>query len=136
MVIRSTLFFVLACMAAPVFGQDPTGILEGQVSDPSGGAISRADVIVRNAQTGFTATQHPSAGTFQFSYLPVGEYRLEIKSEGFAAFEVSGIHIDIGRTVHLPVRLTISASHTEVVVTGLGVTADLGYRGRRRGHHA
>jgi hypothetical protein len=75
--------------------QDPTGILEGQITDPSGGLIPNASVAVTNSATGFTASQQSSAaGAFRFSYLPVGSYSLHVSMKGFANLDTDNIRID------------------------------------------
>lgn len=119
----SLLFFV--CLVA--HAQDPTGVLEGLVLDPSNGHVARAAVSVTNAQTGASNSQ-PSEpdGSFHFSSLSVGDYVLRVTAEGFAPFSASRIHIDINRTVRIPVKLDIASSRTEVNVTANGATVDLG----------
>ncbi|HUJ23586.1 MAG TPA: carboxypeptidase regulatory-like domain-containing protein [Bryobacteraceae bacterium] len=113
------------CLAARA--QDPTGTLEGQIADPSGAAVTKADVSAQNAQTGFAATQRSASdGSFHFSYLPVGDYELRVSAQGFAAFTASAVRVDINRTVRLPVRLDVAAGHSEVNVTASGATIDIG----------
>ena len=59
--------------------QDPTGMLEGQVTDPSGALVRDAQIEVRNSANGFIARQRSQEnGNFRFSYLGVGEYRLHV----------------------------------------------------------
>src|SRR5215471_10423486 len=68
--------------------QDPTGVLQGQIKDPSGARVPKARVAVRNATTGFSANQDSEQdGSFRFSYLPVGEYELQVSAVGFAEFK-------------------------------------------------
>ncbi len=120
------LFFILvACPWA--YAQDPTGVLEGQILDPSSAAIVQASVTAQNAQTGFTATQRStSAGVYHFSSLPVGDYSLRITAGGFTPFTAAQIHIEINRTVRFPVKLEIAGGRSEVNVTANGASADLG----------
>jgi len=117
--------FLLVCAWA--CAQDPTGVLEGQILDPSNSAITQATVTAQNAQTGFTATQHSAAdGVFHFSSLPVGDYSLRIAADGFTPFTAAQIHIDINRTVRFPVKLEIAGGRSEVNVTASGASVDLG----------
>ena len=55
---RISLFSLIFVAAAAA--QDPTGILQGQIKDPSGARVPKARVTVRNVTTGFTAAQHSS----------------------------------------------------------------------------
>ncbi len=118
---------LFVCLSPCLRGQDPVGVLEGQVTDPSGATVSKADVTASNPQTGFNAKQRSADdGSYHFSSLPVGEYDLHIEAQGFGTFTASAIRIDIGRTVRVPVQLAVVAGHSEVNVSGTGATVDLG----------
>ena len=124
---RKTSLVLFACLSLNLQAQDPVGVLEGHVKDPSGGSVSAAEVTANNQQTGFSAKQRSAEdGTFHFSSLPAGEYDLRVTADGFAAFTASAIPIDIGRTVRVPVKLEVAAGHSEVNVSGTGATVDLG----------
>ena len=118
----ATLFVCLAAHA-----QDPTGVLEGQILDPSSAGVPQAVVTARNPRTGFSAAQ-PSAkdGSFHFAFLPIGDYDLGVAASGFAPYHAEQVHLDINRTVRIPVRLEIAAGRSEVKVTADGATVDLG----------
>jgi hypothetical protein len=116
------IFFV--CLSARA--QDPTGTLEGQILDPSDAAVMQAVVAARNAQTGFSATQHSGMdGSFHFSSLPVGDYELRVLAQGFAVFTASPIRIDINRTVRVPVKLVVEGGRSEVTVAATAATVDV-----------
>ncbi len=109
-----------------IFAQDPTGVLQGQVTDPSGATVPNASVVVRNVSTGFTATQQSSfAGSFHFSYLPVGEYNLRVSASGFADFERTHVRIDVDRVVNLAVALEIRQRGEVVDVAADSATVDV-----------
>jgi len=125
--LEKTFLLSLVCLSWSLHAQDPVGVLEGQINDPSGATVSAAEVTVSNPQTGFTAKQHSANdGVFHFASLPVGQYDLRVNAEGFAAFTASSIRIDIGRTVRIPVKLVVAVGHSEVNVVGTGATVDLG----------
>jgi hypothetical protein len=114
-------------MALWLGAQDPTGTIEGQIEDPSGGSVEGAQVKACNTQTGFCAMQDSAAGgSYHFSYLPVGIYELRVAANGFAPFTASGIHVDIGRTLRFPVSLALAGSSTEVDVQAEAAAIDLG----------
>ncbi|MGA3189269.1 MAG: carboxypeptidase-like regulatory domain-containing protein, partial [Bryobacteraceae bacterium] len=116
---------LLVCLCAVVRAQAPIGTLEGQITDPASALVSDAEVTVHQAQTGLTRTVHSSRqGTFHFSDLPIGTYLLEVKAQGFAAYSVAAIRIDIGQVVSWPVQLHIAGGHVEVNVSGATVTVD------------
>ncbi len=113
-------------VAAPLMAQDPTGILEGQVTDPSAAIVQNAKVVAQNQATGFQATQFTSRnGSFHFSYLPVGDYSLHVTSPGFSEFEISRVVIDIDRVVNIPVRLDIRSRGDIVSVASIAANVDV-----------
>ena len=117
--------FLLVCSCALVRAQAPIGTLEGQVTDPAAGLVSNAEVSVHNTQTGLARLVHSShQGSFHFSDLPIGTYRLDVKAQGFAPYSASSVRIDIGQVVSWPVQLQIAGEHTEVNVSGEAVTVD------------
>ena len=117
--------FFLVWLTPCINAQDPIGTLEGQVTDPSSAVVAGAEVSAHNSQTGLTRTVHSSReGSFHFSNLPVGEYSLAVKANGFAPFSVSPIRIDIGKVVTYPVALQVTGGHAEVNVAAQTVMVD------------
>ncbi len=117
---------ILALYLPIALAQDPTGKLQGQVIDPSSASVPGAVVTVRNATTGFTATQHSEHdGSFYFSFLPVGEYMLHITEPGFEPYDVKQIRIDVGRSINLPIELRIASGTSTVEVVATGATVDV-----------
>ncbi len=108
---------LLAAIPLSLLAQDPTGTLEGQITDPSAARVPGAEVTAVNSQTGLSARLFSSNdGSFHFSSLPVGRYHLTIRAKGFAVYEVDGIRIDVNRVVSLPVALAIAAAGEQVFV--------------------
>ncbi len=116
---------VLTLLAAGASGQDPIGTLEGQISDPSSGGVSGAEIGAHNLRNGVTRSARSSRdGSFHFSNLPVGEYSVSVAANGFAPFTASPIRIDIGQIVNLPIALQLAGSYTEVNVAAREVLLD------------
>lgn len=117
---------ILLLSSLPVFSQDPTGTLEGRVSDPSGAVIPNARVSIANAATGLSASlQSSESGTFRFSYLPVGSYRLVVSMKGFSSYNASDIRIDVDRVVNLPITLALAGSKEMVEISAVAATVDV-----------
>jgi hypothetical protein len=53
-------------------------------------------------------------GEFSFQELFIGDYRVEVRSPGFAAWVNSGIHLDVGNQSQIAVQL-VPATHQETV---------------------
>ncbi len=76
-----------------------TATLQGTVLDPQGNSVPKAQVTVRNTQTGVErTTQTDDAGLFQVAALPVGTYRVEIRHDGFRTLVVPEIRLEVGST--------------------------------------
>ncbi|MBV9265855.1 MAG: TonB-dependent receptor, partial [Acidobacteriaceae bacterium] len=106
--------------------QDPTGVVEGQLTDPSGALVPNATITITNSATGFTAAQHSSGvGGFRFSYLPVGNYTLRISAQGFAPADTKDIHVDVDRVVNLPIRLELAGNKDTVDISAIAATVDV-----------
>jgi hypothetical protein len=117
---------ILLCSASLLFAQDPTGVLEGQITDPSGALIPAAAVTVTNPLTGFTATQQTSGtGGYRFSYLPVGSYSLQVSAKDFSRFEARNIRIDVNRVIDFPVTLALAGNVATVEISAMAASTDV-----------
>src|SRR5713101_830880 len=92
---RSAFWLVVVLGICVVFGASAparaqsTAALQGTVLDPQGNSVPKAQVTVRNTQTGVErTTQTDDAGLFQVSLLRVGTYRVEIRHDGFRTLVV------------------------------------------------
>ena len=123
---RGSLALAAILFAAPLLAQDPTGVLEGHIADPSGATVPNATVTATHATTGVEASEQTSRdGSFRFSSMPVGEYDLHVTAPGFAPFDEVHIRIDVGRRVEIPISLQIASSNTQVDVVASGATVDV-----------
>ena len=124
--IRLSLLLSL-CLCTAASAQEPVGVLEGQITDPSGASVPNAEITARNVQTGFASRQQSASdGVFRFSRLDVGDYELRVTAQGFATFQATSIRLDIGRTIRIPVKLEIAAGNNVVTIIADGATIDLG----------
>lgn len=116
---------IFVWFGAVVFAQDPTGTLEGQVSDPSGASVPYAAISVMNSSTGFHTKQQSSAsGAFRFSGLAVGDYELLVDAKGFASYDAAGIRIDVDRVVNVPVSLQVAERKDTLDIRADAATVD------------
>src|SRR5256884_1554909 len=77
-------FLVVLFSAYSAFAQVDTARLQGTVADPSGAAVTGAEVTVENAAT----SRSTSATTNEFGYFTIpallpGHYRVEVSAQGF-----------------------------------------------------
>lgn len=101
------------------YGQNPTGNIEGRVSDGTGEAVSGATASIRNLSNGQSRQQPAeSTGFFRFSLLPVGTWALTITAPQFATFTQQPIEIVIGQTARIDVKLELATVRQTVAVIG------------------
>jgi len=96
-----------------------TAELAGTVKDQSGGVISGARVILRNAQTGLErASQTSSEGAYRFLLVPPGLYEVRASQDGFQTKLLKDLRLAITQTAQLDLELAVGASSQVLEVTG------------------
>jgi hypothetical protein len=94
------------------------GTITGTVLDPSGSAIPKAEVSVRNAVTGYNqSVTSGTDGSFRINNVPPNPYHLEVKASGFAAFS-QDVDIKNSLPVQVKATLALASSQTSVTVEG------------------
>ncbi|MEO7650410.1 MAG: TonB-dependent receptor, partial [Bryobacteraceae bacterium] len=115
-----------ACLASLVFsaalyGQIPTGAIQGNVTDPTSAAVQGAEVLLNNELTGVQrAATTSDQGIYSFNYLDSGEYRLTVKLAGFQTAVYPGIAVRVGDKVRVDVPLAVGEVTSTVEVSGGG----------------
>src|SRR5438105_1798466 len=108
------LLFSAPFMAAQTAG---TGALTGTVTDSSGAAIAGAMVTATNAGNGQSrVTTTGTDGSYKFSLLQPGAYRVKFEAQGFAVIEVPSVQIDVTETPVLDRSLSVSSETQTVTV--------------------
>jgi hypothetical protein len=110
--------FVCA-LATAAFAQDPTGTIEGTVSDSTAAALAGAKVSVRNLDTGFTReTTSAPDGFYRLLLIPVGRYALTVEAPQFARLVQEPIQVSVSDTVRVNAALTLPNVTETVTVAG------------------
>jgi len=117
---RPLLLTVLVCaLATAAFAQDPTGTIEGTVSDATSAALAGAKVSVRNLDTGFTREATSAAdGFYRLLLIPVGRYALTVEAPQFARLVQEPIQVSVSDTVRVNAALTLPNVQETVTVAG------------------
>ena len=91
-----TTAFLLSAMTS--WAQAPTGEITGNVTDASGASVTDATITLTNTDTNAVRTaKSNTAGIYDFTSLPTGNYTLRAEMPGFAAELHSGIVLQIGQ---------------------------------------
>src|SRR5947209_8570886 len=109
------LFFASAVAS---LAAEPTGRVAGTVTDLRGSGISAAKLTFVNLQANWTRLIQSSAdGSYVFTLVPVGKYRLVTEVNGFRRSEQLGIEVNADQTAGLPVQLQIGSVTESIQVT-------------------
>src|SRR5450755_4152328 len=104
--------------------QAVSGALRGQVTDPSGAAITNATVVMTSPAGSPVTTQTDSQGMYEIKGLPSGKYTLNVIAEGFTVYENDNADI-AGQPLRLNVQLTIAVQEQKIQVSDTAPTVDV-----------
>ena len=108
-------FLLFAALGASA--QDLANIV-GTVSDPSGAVVAGAKVTVTNTERGFTRVAESNAdGEYSVVRVPIGNYTIAAEAPGFERLLRTGITLDAGQTLRIPLDLHVGSTTQEMVVT-------------------
>ena len=124
--VRYLCFFValLFVLVYTSVAQTPTGALRGQVTDPSGAAISGAIVVVTPASGAPLPAQTNGQGMYEFKSLPPGKYSMTVSAQGFTLYENDNVVVT-GQAMRLNVSMTIAVETQNVQVSDTAPTIDV-----------
>lgn len=120
---RTVLFFtflllVAALPATPSALGQSTAVLQGTVTDAKGAVLPNATVTARNRSTSSErTTQTDSEGNYQFAALPVGNYTVEVKANGFKTGVADQVTVEVAKTVVQNFQMDIGALSEQVLVS-------------------
>ncbi len=104
--------------ALALWAQSFTANLTGVVTDPQGGVIAGADVVLTNTATGQARTAITSSdGRYTFSQLNPSTYGLSVKLVGFKEYNQTGILLSTNQSVELNVKLEVGNLAETIEIT-------------------
>jgi hypothetical protein len=107
------------------FGQAPTGIINGNVTDETGAVIPNATVTITNKATGISRTATSNAeGLYTAVALPAAEYEVRCEAKGFRTV-IREATVTAGSTTLVSMPMTVGG--TQEVVTVEAATAQVNY---------
>lgn len=87
--IAGALLSSTALSSSPAFAQATTS-LRGTITDPSGGTVAGAQVVLTNNESkGERGATTGEQGEYQFLLLPPGSYALRVMATGFQRYQLS-----------------------------------------------
>ena len=119
LILLSVLLFTTLSSAQAI-----AGALRGQITDPSGAAITNATVVLTPSAGSPVTTQTDSQGMYELKGLPSGKYTLNVIAEGFTVYENDNADI-AAQPLRLNVRLTIAMQEQKIQVSDTAPTVDV-----------
>jgi hypothetical protein len=94
-----------------------SGNILGTVADPSGAAVPKSTIILKNQSTkAVKNTITDALGNFRFVNLAPSEYTIFVTAESFTKTSVN-ITLDTNQTLNVPVKLSIATLNSTIEVT-------------------
>jgi hypothetical protein len=114
-------FCLLVLVPIGLWGQTPTtGMVQGQVTDPTNAVIPGAKVVLTSTATGVaTSTTTDATGRYVFPVVVPGDYTLRVSSTGFKDFVVSEVVVQVNKSYGINAKLQVGAATSTVTVTDI-----------------
>lgn len=97
--------------------------LTGVVSDPSGGVVPNAKIVLKDAVSGSErSTTTNGEGYYTFASVPVGTYVLNVESSGYRQYKASDISLGGGEKRNINVQLQLGSANETVQVNAEDTT--------------
>ena len=94
-----------------------TGEIEGTVTDPTGAVVPTVTVTATSLDTAQARTGHDgSDGSYKFTLLPPGNYRVKFEATGFQAVEVPSVTVTVTEIGTLNQQLAVGTQSQQVTV--------------------
>src|SRR5579862_2060970 len=116
---RFVLTLVLLFSASfSLYGQSTYGSISGSVYDPSGAAISDAQVTLTNSSTGEKRVQPTNAdGLYTFPNVLVGKYSMDVEKAGFKKTTRNDVVIEVQQSARIDFTLAVGQVSESIEVT-------------------
>ncbi len=105
--------------------QSTAGRIRGTVTDPSGGAIAGATVLLINEGTNSTREAKTGAtGEYLFLEVPVGSYEIDVNQQGSRNMPARELCWSLNEIASVDIPLQVGSNVDTVEVTGAPPTID------------
>ena len=109
---------ILALPAPTILGQSATASLRGVITDATHAVVPGAEVVITSNDTAQRHAQRSdNNGEFSFQELFIGDYRVEVRSPGFATWDDAHINLDVGNQSQIAVQLVPATTQQTIEVT-------------------
>ena len=95
-----------------------SGALTGVVTDPSGGVVAGAKVVLTDLDKGFTYNATTDGtGRYVLRGLPPSHYKLDVTAAGFGPAQREKLTLDVNQSANIDLTLQVGQTTTSVQIT-------------------
>ena len=111
------LFIAIACSSTFALCQVINGNIVGQITDQSGAAVPKVQVVIRNSGTEVSLTvEADDTGSYSAPNLPAGTYDISVKKDGFRSETLIGIQLLAQQTARQDFQLNLAEVQESIEV--------------------
>ncbi len=116
---------ILCCVSSTVAWAQGFGTISGSVTDPTGAAITGANVVVTELATAQSRTASSSSGGYYvLNSLRPAVYALSVDQSGFKKFVQTGIVLLANQSLTVNIHMVLGSTSESVSVNGLATQVD------------
>ena len=116
---------IVLLIASTSSAQDPTGTIEGSVTDQTMSVVVGARVVAKNLETGLTKeADSTSDGFYRLLLLPVGRYSVTVSAPTMATQVREPVQVSVTQVARVNVQLKLSSLSEAVTVEGSSQLVD------------
>ncbi len=109
---------LLLLLAHPAQSQEVTAGINGQVTDPSGAAVSGVKVTAKDLDRGTTfPTTTDGSGRYNLPRLPIGNYEVRVEDPGFQVAVKSPVVLELNQIAKIDFQLAVGNVNQTIEVT-------------------
>ncbi|HYG10241.1 MAG TPA: carboxypeptidase regulatory-like domain-containing protein [Pyrinomonadaceae bacterium] len=114
-----SLAMIMLSLSVNAPAQEPTGAIEGTVTDPQNAIVINATVTARNTATNLSRTVNTGDdGNFSIRQLPPGNYEVTVTGANFKKTIYKDVQVAVGQNAALDAQLEIGGASEEVTIIG------------------
>ncbi|HJR08714.1 MAG TPA: carboxypeptidase regulatory-like domain-containing protein [Pyrinomonadaceae bacterium] len=114
-----SLAMIVLSLSASSAAQEPTGAIEGTVTDPQNAIVVNATVTARNTATNLSRTVTTGDdGRYSIRQLPPGNYEVTVSGTNFKKTVYKDVQVAVGQNAAIDAQLQIGGANEEVTIVG------------------
>jgi hypothetical protein len=119
--VRSTTIYLVSFLALAMspclVAQSNNASIDGEITDPSGGVVTGATVVLQSKDTSASTTVvSDGSGLYSFRNVVPGTYHLKVTAAGFGAYVQDGLLVRVGYPIRQNIGLKLEATTQNVEV--------------------